>query len=310
MISLILRGRIGNQLFMYAYAEALRQMRGGKEKIRIYDYEVLNEKWENSLRYYPIENVEYVHYKYPKDFTSLARFLCIHLIYKIIDKLDWFRRFEVEKHLKNKLYKKGIIICENGFIEPPINAPENIMLYGYFQSEKYFKNYKEVVLRNLSLDSEIEKISSDYINKIKNRNSVCISIKVEHNVGNSLYDVCGKDYYEKAIAYINDHVDNPLYFICSDNVDYVLKHFIDPNKYDCVCQDKSLPVHISLAIMGLCNHFIISNTSFGWWAQYFSNYPQKTVIAPSPWMRVKMPIDIYQSNWKFIEVSDYINNGN
>ena len=51
------------------------------------------------------------------------------------------------------------------------------------------------------------------------RNSVCISIKIEHNAGSSIYDVCDEDYYRRAIAYIEKNVENPLYFLCSDNVE-------------------------------------------------------------------------------------------
>ena len=63
-----------------------------------------------------------------------------------------------------------------------------------------------------------------------------------------------------------------------------------------------MPVHTSLAAMALCKHFIIGNTSFGWWAQYMSKNKNKIVIAPSKWMRIDMPIDIYQDNWMIIEV--------
>ena len=83
---------------------------------------------------------------------------------------------------------------------------------------------------------------------------------------------------------------------------YVLENFIDAEKYDYVIQDSTKPVHISLAAMSECKHFIIGNTTFGWWAQYLSKNPEKIVVAPSKWMAVDMPIDIYQDNWHLIEV--------
>ena len=54
--------------------------------------------------------------------------------------------------------------------------------------------------------------------------------------------------------------------------------------------------------MAECKHFIIGNTTFGWWAQYLSEFENKMVIAPSKWMAIDMPIDIYQNNWILIEV--------
>ena len=54
--------------------------------------------------------------------------------------------------------------------------------------------------------------------------------------------------------------------------------------------------------MGECKHFIIGNTTFGWWAQYLSDYNKKIVVAPSKWMKIDMPIDIYQKDWHLVEV--------
>ena len=137
---------------------------------------------------------------------------------------------------------------------------------------------------------------------LRARNSVCISVKVEHNVGSSMYSVCTEDYWKKAIQYIIDNVEDPLFFICSDNVEYVLENLIDTKQFDYLVQSREMPVHVSLSVMAQCKHFIIGNTTFGWWAQYLSDQPEKIVVAPSKWMAVEMPIDIYQDTWHLIEV--------
>lgn len=117
-----------------------------------------------------------------------------------------------------------------------------------------------------------------------------------------MYDVCSNGYWEAAIKYILEHVSEPLFFICSDNVEYVKEHLIDFDKYDVITQDTSYPVHISLAVMAQCKHFIIGNTSYGWWAQYLSQNSDKIVVAPSRWYGINVPCDIYQENWHIIEV--------
>ena len=85
-------------------------------------------------------------------------------------------------------------------------------------------------------------------------------------------------------------------------MEYVKEHLIDCSKYDVIEQDKESPVHISLAVMSKCKHFVIGNTSFGWWAQYLSENENKIVVAPSKWMKIEMPIDIYQDDWEIIDV--------
>ena len=69
-----------------------------------------------------------------------------------------------------------------------------------------------------------------------------------------------------------------------------------------MCQSRDFGVEKSLAVMGMCKHFVIGNTTFGWWAQFLNGRDDKIVVAPSRWMNVDMPIDIYQDNWHLIEV--------
>lgn len=301
MIYIFLRGRIGNQLFMYAIAEELRFRRNCNEEIVIDDTEVLNANWENSLEKYNLNNVRYVH---NHDEVNKFKFknLIRNFYYKYIFNKDYIKKYNLEKKYQRLFNKFGLILCENGYIDYKLPKNKNILIEGYFQSEKYFPNTKDLLKKYFSINEDVKQSNYPNIDLLKSRNSVCISIKVEHNVGSSLYDVCSNGYWKAAIKYITDNVENPLFFICSDNVDYVKNNLIDCSKYDAVFQEKTFPVTTSLAVMGLCKHFIIGNTSFGWWAQYLSTNKNKIVVAPSKWMKVDMPIDIYQDDWKLIEV--------
>lgn len=298
MIYLVLRGRIGNQLFMYAYANAIRKTHD--EKIIIDDSEVLKLGWENSLEKYNLYNVEYTHRcKWMSPF--FRQIIMDKWHQKRILKMPFMDKYQYQKEKSASFLKNGIIALENGYFEFE-RCTENVLLDGYFQSEKFFINSKENICRQYNLDEEPDLWVYPGIDSIIHRNSVCISIKIEHNVGSSLYDVCTKEYWEKAISYIIEHVQNPLFFICSDNVEYVKENLIDCSKYDVIEQSKNYPVHISLAAMSKCKHFIIGNTSFGWWAQYLSKNENKIVVAPSKWMKVEMPIDIYQDGWVKVDV--------
>ena len=55
--------------------------------------------------------------------------------------------------------------------------------------------------------------------------------------------------------------------------------------------------------MKACNHFIISNSSLSWWAQFLGECKEKTVLAPSKWLNFGHEGDrLYQDNWELIEV--------
>ena len=306
MIYVDLVGRIGNQLFIYAMAEALRQRRGGKEKIVFYDRQIIDANWKNSLKDYKIENVEYIHDLRKRGYiTRIQQYITDKFYKKICNTSDRKKRFQIERKFQPILNTIGIIACYNNYVKPKCLWNRNLYIRGYFQSEKYFSDYGGTIKK--TLNSNIERLQNkDYVKEIRKRNTVCVSIKVEHNVGSPIFDVCNKEYYTKAIDYIIKNVDDPLFFICSDNVPYVLSHFIDTDRFDCICQEKELPVSDSLAIMGLCKHFVMGNSSFAWWAQYLCDNPNKIVIAPYPWLRTDECKDIYCDGWHTIDVTDYI----
>lgn len=310
MIAVHLMGRIGNQLFIYAAAEAVRQRRGRNEKIVFYDDQIVQEGWKNSLLDYEFENVEYVHDKNKRPLITKMQSYIVSRMFKIIGhkKTSEIRRIEIKMQ---PLFRKLGIITNRYGGDPYAGVPKtkNVWMTGYFQSIRYFEDIMPMIREKFTYRLPVLR-KKEYVQQLESRNSVCISIKVEHNADNPLFDVCDKGYYTQAIQYIVDHVENPLFFICSDNVQYVLEHYIDASKYDCICQEKGLPVSDSLMIMSSCKHFVIGNTSFGRWAQILATNENKIVVAPNRWFRdPEMQTNkIYEENpnWHLIDVTDYI----
>ena len=302
VIYLRMDGRIGNQLFMYAFAKSVSKKRQN-ELIVIDDYEAIKRNYKNSLIDYNLKNVKYVHdHKMLYKFGFIKQNIIFFLYRVLRKKMNFNSRFKMEKKFQNFFNLNGLILCENGYLDYNVPKTKNIFINGYFQSSNYFRDVRDEVLNDFNLNFEQLKVFYPNIEKICKRNTVCISIKVQHNVGNSMYDVCNDGYWQEAIKFICDSVDNPLFFICSDDVEYVKNNLIDCSKYDVIYQDPTVPVNVSLAIMAQCKHFVIGNTTFGWWAQYLCSYDKKIVVAPSKWMKIDMPIDIYENGWHLVEV--------
>lgn len=304
-IYLLLRGRIGNQLFIYSFARELQFFLGEDTELIIDDSEILQLNWENSLQFYDLPNVRFVHTRNEaKSFCWFFKYFILKVAEKFSNRTnDFMKKSKREKFLKPFLSFFGVFLCENGFTKFNFKKNKNYMLSGYFQSKEYFKNVNNSLIDTFSLKN---KLNYPNLDLLENSNSVCISVKVEHNVGSSLYAVCGKEYWKEAIDFIIKNVENPVFFVCSDNVEYVKENLIDCSKYKTIFQDKNEPVHKSLAAMSRCKHFIIGNTTFGWWAQYMSKNPSKITVAPNQWMLVNMPIDIYEDNWTLIDVKKYL----
>ena len=309
MIYLRLRGRIGNQLFMYATACMIQRIKGNNEKIYI---EYVNNSspegiiYENSLVNYELENVEFIHdLKLWKSISMLPiRFGWVLVNGLIEGGRNNNTRYRIAKRFQRLYNALGVFHMQDGYVTYPKKLKKNTLVDGYFQSEKFFYPIREEIKEKYRLEKELFSSGYPNLDLIENRNSVCISIKVQHNAGNPMYDVCHESYYKRAIEYIIENVEDPLFFICSDNIEYVKENLIDTTKYDTIAQAYNYPVHLSLAAMARCKHFIIGNTSFGWWAQYLSDNEDKIVIAPAKWYNGMdaWQYDIYMDNWIKIEV--------
>lgn len=299
VICIYLQGRIGNQLFMYSLGKKLvsqYKARGVKARLVLCDSDILRLNWFNALPSYDLPDVEYIHDLKELDNGRInKKYFKRRIFHHFSKKKDYMALYTMEKKWQPVLNRMGLLLCENGYLPYTVYPKHDLYVEGFFQSEKYFADIKEDLLYDLRTEqfqSLIDKYTD--IEKIKARNTVCISVKVEHNVGSNMYAVCGGDYWKRAIDYILLHVEKPYFMICSDNVQYVLENLIDADKYEYTVQDKNSPVYVSLAVMSLCKHFVIGNTTFGWWAQYMCKNSDKIVVVPSKWMLMDMPIDIYQ----------------
>lgn len=302
MIYLILEGRLGNQLFMYSHARKLQELNPGQE-IVIDDTTVRKLGYENLLTAYPLEDVRYVHDRKLLHSPRMMGRYVTYMLYRLKRKpLGAWQRYEMEKAQADRFAKRGVRLCENGYIEFPQRFEGDLLVAGYYQSDRYFEGIEPELRRLFSLSGDPRLEAYPGIDRIRSCNSVCLSIKVQHNVGNGPYDVCNSGYWQAAIEYIQRNVEDPLFFVCSDDVEYVKEHLIDTDKYDVICQSRDFGVDESLAVMGMCKHFIIGNTTFGWWAQFLNGSEDAIVVAPSRWMNIDMPIDIYQDKWHLIEV--------
>lgn len=121
--------------------------------------------------------------------------------------------------------------------------------------------------------------------KIVNTNSVCISIRrgdiVEKKELASQMYVCNKLYFNKALNYLKKLDINFQYIVFSDDIEWVKENMKFPD--GTLFEDGTDPVWEKLRLMYSCKHFIISNSTFSWWAQYLSKNENKIVISPSKW---------------------------
>jgi len=171
---------------------------------------------------------------------------------------------------------------------------ENLLLQGYFQSEKYFVNNKDYII-NLFEPTEI--IKKEILSKIPNiKNSISIHVRRgDYLLSPEYHPQLPLDYY---ISSINLFGFDKNYIIFSDDVVGCEDFFKEiPNK-QIVSLGKD---YLDLYAMSMCEHNIICNSTFGWWGAYLNKNKEKKVIGPKLWFGSASShlnsFDILPDNW-------------
>jgi hypothetical protein len=90
------------------------------------------------------------------------------------------------------------------------------------------------------------------------------------------------------------HVSNPHFYVFSDDMKWVKKHF-KPN-INITYVDWTKSAEEDLHLMTFCKNHIIANSSFSWWGAFLSPYKEKFVIIP--------PQGFYMRGFKHMKVDD------
>ena len=272
----------GNQLFMYACGYALAK----KHKTAlILD---INTVASNNMRRYELDslNIEY------EKLLQLSTFSdCI--ILKGAGKIQSFVFSHAMHFYKGKInfgYDKEISSVKN-----------NTYISGYWQSEKYFVEYREDLLKLLTP----KKKRSKSVNQLYNEMQKCDSIALHVRRGDYVGIGCQLNmaYYDQAISMIKSKYpgEKLILYVFSDDVDFC-KHYF-PKKQYFATKDIQLryPQYESdnytlddLFLMSHCKHMIMANSSYSWWAAWLNQYKEKTVICPELGM---WKWDFYPDDW-------------
>lgn len=175
-----------------------------------------------------------------------------------------------DKYPKNQRFYQ-----ESDFSYQPLPEEKDLLLKGYFQSEKYFD--EELVRELFGIDTEMAAYLHNKYGHVLARNPVSIQVRRGDYLNIQFkHPVCQMSYYKKAMS---NFPPDTVFLVMSDDIDWCRKHFRGNNFF---FSDAESPV-IDLYLQSFCKHNIISNSSFGWWGAWLNPDTEKKVIYPTPW---------------------------
>jgi hypothetical protein len=178
----------------------------------------------------------------------------------------------------------------------------NCQLVGHWQSEKYFNECRKQLLKEFTFLPMTEERNLLVAELMAKTHSVAIHVRKgkDYMALPTEKSLCDMGYYRRAINYMREHVDNPRFFVFTDNKDWVARHFTN---IDYTLIDWNPVVgrfnFRDMQLMSLAKHQIVANSTYSWWGGYLNRNPQKIVIAPDPWWTLEWyrDTDIVPDEW-------------
>lgn len=291
-IRLIVGGGLGNQLFQFA----------------AYIYLV---------KTYPDISVEldFFQYKYDAYHNGIEiqkLFFCKYI--NEIEKIESYRRKKFRKKyfpfLLHTIWHK--LAGYKTFYETDINTPEKIhiviqnnnkiLMAGFYQNP-LFVNCIHKTLQGLIKHYETLGVQNDkLISFLKEKTSVSIHVRRGDYLSIAEYNAFDSSkYYMDAVSYIKSICDNPIFIVFSNDLDWVKSNLALGGDTIYVDWNKGEESYKDMILMSTCNHNIIANSSFSWWAAWLNAHTDKTVVAPKQWFKGKASKVVVPKDWVLID---------
>ncbi|PYF75459.1 alpha-1,2-fucosyltransferase [Pedobacter nutrimenti] len=194
---------------------------------------------------------------------------------------------------------------------PNYDYDENLMTpskglrfyYGGWHSEKYFKSNREEILKAFCFEYSDDISNIEAFTKIKETNSVSIHVRRGDYMNETNFNVfgavCTKDYFKKAISEISSCVEDPHFYIFSNDIPWVKDNLMMDNMSIIDC-NKGKDSWKDMYLISNCKYNINSNSSFSWWAAWLNVNENNIVIVPKFFINNVETKDVYPKRWRIL----------
>ncbi len=267
-------GGLGNQMFQYANSKALSLANGRQLQLDLSRFEKY--KLHNG---YELKKVFAIS-------TPVASKSVLRTVFGIWQLVD-----VISPRLRNRLARICVsskFLYEKEFGFEKIKLTDSVhYLSGYWQSEKYFKNYADAIRNEFAFQLPDNEQLTNIREAISRAGKNAVSVHVRRGdylarKNASLFTSLTDQYYIDAINFIKTKRKAPKFFIFSDDQEWCRKIFLGD---DFVFVDgfRGKQSYLDMYLMSICNSNIIANSSFSWWGAYLNAAVDKIVVAPRLW---------------------------
>ena len=207
---------------------------------------------------------------------------------------------------KELLESRGIYFTSQVYTMPEIkdHGGANKYLFAYFQKAQIVDGIEDELRQAFIVQTPPSSENSVLLKEIQAQNSVCLHIRRGDYALYPQLQVCTAPYYATAVRQAQETLVNPVFYVFStghEDIEWVRQNYHFEGDFRYVDLDNV--DYEELRLMMACKHFIISNSTFSWWAAVLSSEASdKKVWAPSPWL-ARSSVEMQLPGWSVIDTA-------
>lgn len=281
MIITRLSGGLGNQMFQYAMGRrlAIRHKTDLKLDIRFY------------------QDPDFRKSCIPRALSIVA--LNIQGSFAKPDEIDAVRQFGSQATFAQRIRRRLPILLGAttsrkfskettwDFDRKCLRLPDNVYLRGFWQSEEYFVDIEDTIRKDFTWKERPGAKNRVMLEKIVGCEAVSVHVRrgdyIHDSNTKAVHGVCPIEYYQTAVEILRGRVNNPHFFVFSDDPEWTRQNLRLSSPATYVNHNGEHKDYEDLRLMSQCKHHIIANSSFSWWGAWLAADPNKMVIAPRRW---------------------------
>jgi hypothetical protein len=198
------------------------------------------------------------------------------------------------KNLNKRKHPEEILCIQYPFTYfEDTRLTNHCLIEGYFQSEKYFKKYRGIILQQFKLP--FEKRLSTFLKYpvFFRKNITSIHVRRGGYLTSPIHYNQQIEYYEEAIKKVESSTYKFIVF--SDDIPWCKENF-KGSKFMFIENEKD---YVEIYLMSKCTNNIISNSTFSWWGAWLNEHKNKVVISPKNWFKTNQlsTEDLIPADW-------------
>ncbi|MCR5002184.1 MAG: alpha-1,2-fucosyltransferase [Lachnospiraceae bacterium] len=169
-----------------------------------------------------------------------------------------------------------------------LDTAKDWYICGFWIEEKYLYGRLEEIRKQLRFPEIEDERNINLSDEIRSCNSVSIHVRRGDYLSatyENMFVSLGRDYYEKAVGYIKDRVDEPKFFIFSDDADFVRNEFTWLDDKCIVTGNEGDESFRDMQLMSLCKHNIIANSTFSQWGALLNENEGHMALYPAAYLK-------------------------